>query len=135
MDKPTFLFLDEVQEDEQWADVLFSLHERSRRLFIFCSGSSAIYLKNNANVVRRANIEPLYPLNYTEYQMLRFNVTPEPGLKQSLKKAVFESESADQARRRIAALMPSVRKYLSKVDTATFTVKWWLRIFVSHFEK
>lgn len=121
LEKPTFLFLDEVQEDERWADVLFSLHERSRRLFIFCSGSSAIYLKDNANVVRRANIEPLYPLNYTEYQMLRFNVTPETGLKQSLKKAVFESESADQARRRVAALTPSIRKYLSRVDTATFT--------------
>lgn len=121
LDKPTFLFLDEVQEDERWADVLFSLHERSRRLFIFCSGSSAIYLKDNANVVRRANIEPLYPLNYTEYQMVRYNITPETGLKQALKKAVFESEDASQARRRVATLMPSIRKYLARIDTVTFT--------------
>lgn len=119
--KPTFLFLDEVQEDPKWADVLFSLHERSRRLFIYCSGSSAIYLKQDANLVRRAHMEPLYPLNYTEYQMLRFKITPEIGLKKLLKKAVFESKDATEALQELRKLVPAVRKYLSKVDTSNFT--------------
>lgn len=121
LDKPTFLFLDEVQEDPQWGDILFSLHERTRKLFIVCSGSSAIYLKKNANMVRRAHFEPLYPLNYTEYQMLRFGTLPQTGLKNSLKEAVFMSPDAATAYQRISSQLPTIRKYLAKIDTTTFT--------------
>ncbi|MBL8160113.1 ATP-binding protein [Candidatus Saccharibacteria bacterium] len=121
LEKPTFLFLDEVQEDENWGKILFSLHERTRKLFIVCSGSSAIYLKKDANMVRRAHFEPLYPLNYCEYQMLRFNVMPEVGLKNSLKEAVFLSRDASQAHRRLIRLLPSIRAYQAKIDVSTFT--------------
>ncbi len=121
LQKPTFLFLDEVQEDEQWAEVLFSLHGRSRQLFIFCTGSSATHLKINSDIVRRAKVEPLYPLSYTEYQMLRFDITPEVGLKRALKEAVFLSGSAEEAHRKVSKLLPAVRKYRSKIDASTFT--------------
>jgi len=119
--KPTFLFLDEVQEDEKWADVLFSLHERSRNIFIFCTGSSATRLRTNANIVRRSHIEPLYPLNYTEYQMLRFGLMPEIGLKASLKEAVFASKDAAEAHSRLTNILPSIRSYRAKIDASTFT--------------
>jgi predicted AAA+ superfamily ATPase len=121
LDKPVFLFLDEVQDDPLWADVIFSLSERTRKLFIFCSGSSAIYLKRNANMVRRSYIEPLYPLNFTEYQMLRFGVTPVKHLKNSLKQAAFASESAEEAHQRVTALLPQIRSYRTKIDAKTFT--------------
>jgi uncharacterized protein len=119
--KPIFLFLDEVQEDPKWAEVLFSLHERSRRLFIYCSGSSATHLRTDANIVRRAYIEPLYPLNYTEYQMLRFNIMPEAGLKASLKEAAFGSRDVSMALSEITKLLPLVRRYRAKINASTFS--------------
>lgn len=120
VDRPIFLFLDEVQEDRKWAEVLFSLHERTRKLFIVCSGSSAIYLKKNANMVRRANFEPLYPLNYTEYQLLRYSKTPIQGLKKDLKQAVFLASSAEDSHTRITWLLPSIQRYRAKIDATTF---------------
>ena len=120
LDKPTFLFLDEVQEDSKWADILFSLHERSRNIFIICTGSSAVHLRMNANVVRRSHIEPLYPLNYTEYQMLRFNIMPITGLKAKLTQAVFSCTDANQAHEELKKLAPVVGRYRSKIDVGTF---------------
>ena len=45
VDKPTFLFIDEVQADKQWAATLKMIYDKSSKVFILCSGSSATHLQ------------------------------------------------------------------------------------------
>ena len=73
LDFPVLLFIDEVQQDKNWAVVLKSLHDKASNIFIFCTGSSAVALQSNPDVARRAQFEKLYPLSFGEYQMLKNN--------------------------------------------------------------
>ena len=57
-----YIFIDEVQYDEEWGVVLKSLYDRTKKVFIFCTGSSALALRLNPDVSRRITLERLYPL-------------------------------------------------------------------------
>ena len=74
--KPIFLFIDEVQYDPKWGLALKSLYDRTKQVFIFCTGSSAVSLQTNPDVYRRVVVEKLYPLSFPEYQMLRQGIFP-----------------------------------------------------------
>ena len=74
-----------------------SLHDKARNIFIFCTGSSAVSLQSNPDVVRRAQFEKLYPLSFGEYQMIKNNKFPVQGLKHEIMTALYESESAEEA--------------------------------------
>ncbi|MCY3804312.1 MAG: AAA family ATPase [Candidatus Saccharibacteria bacterium] len=94
--KPTFVFIDEVQLDINWAQTLKVIYDKNPNLFFICSGSSATYLQLNADVAgRRAIIERLYPLAFTEYQLLAYNKDSSPHFKDELMTILYYSDSAD----------------------------------------
>lgn len=69
--KPFFLFLDEVQADENWSETLKVLYDRNPWLFIFVSGSSALELQSSADLQRRMVYRKLYPLGFIEYLQIK----------------------------------------------------------------
>lgn len=101
---PIVLLIDEVQQDPQWAAVLKSMYDKARNVFVVCTGSSAVQLQTNADVARRGIFEKLYPLNFSEYEMLNRNIFPDSGLKQEIKEALYESSSAAQVHSRLSLL-------------------------------
>lgn len=108
-EKPVFLFIDEVQVDEKWARTLKFLYDRVPNVFIFCSGSSATHLQIDADVDgRRAVVEKLYPLSFTEFQVLLHDTYPQKGLKAQLRAAIYGSNSAKEAYERLTALKDGV---------------------------
>jgi len=68
--KPVLLLIDEVHYDPEWQFALKSLYDKSRNVFVICTGSSAIPLNISTDIVRRAQIEKLCPLQFSEYAML-----------------------------------------------------------------
>lgn len=115
--KPTFILIDEVQSDPRWASVLKALNERAAKVFLLCSGSSAIHLQGNADVAgRRAAIERLYPMNFCEYQMVRNGLFPNKGLKGLLNNALYESSDAHECHARLLKLKDRVDRYWAQVD-------------------
>jgi len=76
LDKPLYLFLDEIQYDEKWGAVLKSLYDRSNKIFILATGSAALLLNTNSDIARRAIFEKLFPLSFTEYLKKCFFVLP-----------------------------------------------------------
>ncbi|MBI4237575.1 MAG: ATP-binding protein [Deltaproteobacteria bacterium] len=113
---PVFLFIDEVQYDPKWGLALKSLYDRSKKIFICCTGSSAVSLQTNPDVYRRVLWEKLYPLSFPEYQILYRNVFPPKGLKQQCKQALYFSATAQEAYQQLQQLEPAVRQYWSRVD-------------------
>jgi len=71
LDKPLYLFLDEIQYDERWGAVLKSLYDRSNKIFILATGSAALLLNTNSDIARRAIFEKLFPLSFTEYLKIK----------------------------------------------------------------
>lgn len=115
--KPTFILVDEVQSDPKWAAVLKSLNERAAKVFLICSGSSAVHIQASADVSgRRASIERLYPMNFCEFEMVQYGRYADKGLKELLHKAAYESPTAKSAYTSLKALEVRANRYWSQTD-------------------
>lgn len=95
--KPVFIFIDEAQYDPKWAAVLKSIYDRSNKVFVVCSGSSAVSLQTNPDVIRRAVFQKLFPTSFCEFLMIRDGKFPVKALKQNLKDVLFHADSAKDA--------------------------------------
>lgn len=120
-EEPIFIFIDEAQYDPKWGIVLKALFDKSKRVFIFCTGSSALELRSNPDVARRSTLERLYPMNFTEYEMIRNNIDPVKGLKEDLRNAVYSSESVTESFAFLKSIENKVAQYWSKVDKVDIT--------------
>ncbi|MEK7635189.1 MAG: AAA family ATPase [Patescibacteria group bacterium] len=119
LDFPILFFIDEVQQDKNWAAILKSLHDRAKNsVFIFCTGSSALSLQSNPDVARRAQFEKLYPLSFGEYEMIKNNIFPQSGLKEKIKDALYGAKDAEDAYTRLKPLEPNVNSQWSRFDRA-----------------
>ncbi len=116
LQEPVFIFVDEVQYDAKWGLTLKSLYDRSKKVFIFCTGSSAVSLQTNPDIARRVVMEKLYPLSFPEYQMLRHGICPTQDLKDKLIQAVYTSIDTKEAFKNLKILEKEVIQYWSRVD-------------------
>ncbi len=121
-DRPIALFLDEVQYLDNWAIGIKTVFDRSRRIFVFCTGSSALSLQTDANVARRIDVIKLHPLCFTEFVMikqahLKQSITPPvKGLGQKISDAVFKAADAKGAYDQLLPLAVQVNQYWKRTD-------------------
>lgn len=113
---PVFLFLDEVQYDDKWALLLKTIYDRSNKVFIVATGSSALSLQASPDVARRSIFEKLYPMSFTEYIKIKTQKTEVKGLAKSLRDAIFLSKNAKEAFDRLKALETQARQYWIDID-------------------
>jgi predicted AAA+ superfamily ATPase len=114
--KPLFIFIDEAQYDPKWASVLKSVYDRTNKIFVVCSGSSAVSLQTNPDVIRRAIFEKLFPTSFCEFLMIKDGKYPAIDFKKNIKDALFASESASDAYKKLKNLEPSVLSFWSLID-------------------
>ncbi|KKT56891.1 MAG: hypothetical protein UW51_C0017G0003 [Candidatus Amesbacteria bacterium GW2011_GWA1_44_24] len=128
LDHNLFIFIDEIHFDKKWTAVLKSIYDRSKRIFVVCTGSSALSLQSTTDLARRVVFEKLYPMNFTEYMLLKTkyesvkNKTvgikyPVKGLKDAIKNALFYSASADECFSRLTELKTQINKYWFSIDS------------------
>lgn len=113
---PIFIFIDEAQYDPKWASVLKSVYDRSNKVFVLCSGSSAVSLQTNPDVIRRAIFEKLFPTNFSEFLMIRDGKLPVKDLKKNIKDALFNGESAKDSYHKLKELEQSISNAWSTID-------------------
>ncbi len=94
LDKPLFLFLDEVQYDEKWGATLKTIYDRTNNVFMFATGSAAALINSNSDIARRAIYEKIYPLSFTEFIKIKRGKYEVKGLAQELRKIIFGGENA-----------------------------------------
>ncbi len=114
--KPILLFIDEAQYDSKWGVVLKALFDKSKQVFIFCTGSSALELRSNADVARRSTLERLYPMNFTEYEMIHHGIVPVKGLKEEIRSAVYGPAPVAESFTFLKSIESKIAQYWSKVD-------------------
>lgn len=113
---PVILFLDEIHYDPKWGQILKTIYDRTRKVFILVTGSSALSLHTNADVVRRAIFEPLYPMSFTEYIKIKQNKFEIKGLSEDIRKILFYSSSAEQVFNNLHNLEPKIIQYWTGID-------------------
>lgn len=114
--EPVFLFLDEVQYDEKWALLLKTIYDRSNKVFIFATGSSALSLQASADVARRAIFEKLYPMSFTEYIKVKDQKGEVEGLSKSIQDAIFNAKNANDSFSQLKSLEATIRQYWINTD-------------------
>jgi hypothetical protein len=114
--EPIFIFIDEAQYDPKWASVLKSVYDRSNKVFVACSGSSAVSLQTNPDVIRRSIFQKLFPTSFSEFLMIRDGKFPVKDLKKNIKDALFNSESAKDAYEKLKKYEQSVVSAWASID-------------------
>ena len=114
---PIILFLDEVHYDKQWAILLKTIFDRSKKVFIVATGSSALTIQQNTDVARRAITEKLYPMSFPEYIKIKTTTKYEiKGLGAQIKEAIYTSKNAEEVYGRLLAVKLPVQRYWLDID-------------------
>ncbi len=119
LDTPLIIFLDEIHYDAQWAMFLKTIYDRSKKVMIFCTGSSALLLREqiNADVARRVYFTDIYPISFSEYMLLKYDKKPIKGLKELIKETILYSDSAQDVYEKLKKENNKVQNYWLKINS------------------
>lgn len=118
--EPVYIFLDEVQYDDSWGITLKNLYDRTKKVFVVCTGSSALSLQTNPDIARRAVFSKLFPLTFTEYQMIRNSRFPVKGLGSMIREILFNSSTAEEILMKLSPMESFVDNYWSNIPKNDF---------------
>ncbi len=119
LDKPLFLFLDEVQYDEKWGITLKTIYDRAHNVFIFSTGSAAVLMNSNSDIARRAISEKIYPLSFAEFIKIKHGKYEIKNLSQTLRDIIFFSKNAQEAYENLKKQEEKINEYylgISRLD-------------------
>ncbi len=111
LDEPVFIFLDEVQYDNSWGITLKNIYDKAKKVFIICTGSSALSIQTNPDIARRVVLTKIYPLSFTEFQLIKDRKYPLRGLGNSIREALFNSKTGEEAYDNLQSLQWKVDSY------------------------
>src|SRR3989339_1404796 len=122
LNSPIVLFIDEVHFDPKWQAVLKAVFDRSKQVFVFCTGSSALSLQSTPDLARRILFKTLYPLDFSEYLQLKRSYSPDAvffsssesefndNIQQQLRTALFESDGVIEVHSSLQNLQQATQK-------------------------
>jgi predicted AAA+ superfamily ATPase len=89
LDKKLFIFVDESHFDEKWGISGKIIYDNTKNIFLICTGSSAIDLEINTDIVRRISKENIYPNNFRDYLSLKHNITIDSNFSKTLENMIY----------------------------------------------
>ncbi|MBU3924790.1 AAA family ATPase [Patescibacteria group bacterium] len=119
LDRPLFLFLDEVQYDGKWGVALKTVYDRAHNVFIFSTGSAAVLLNSNSDIARRAIYEKIYPLSFSEFIKIKRGKYETKGLAEELREIIFGGQNAQEVYDDLKKQEQKINEYyfsLSRLD-------------------
>lgn len=94
LDKDLFILVDEAHYDEEWSMTGKIIYDQSRKIFMIFTGSSALDLEINVDAARRIKKEPVFPMNFREYNLLENEISIPAGISDSLRDLIFKGEQS-----------------------------------------
>lgn len=124
---PFVLLFDEIHDSDDWAKTLKILYDSAKTAFIVCTGSSALLLRQTADLARRMKIEKLYPFRFIEFITAKSfflsqnekTIYPMRGFSGTLKNILFYSQNIDTLYDFFRKNYNSINQYISKVKVTT----------------
>lgn len=116
LSSPHFIFIDEIHYDSKWPHVLKWLYDRSKKVFVICTGSSALSLQSSsADLARRIIYEKLHPMKFTEYLFLK-NKNADINIGHTVSDALLYSDDADSCYEELNKISKDVSLYWQGID-------------------
>lgn len=123
---PFVLLFDEIHDSPDWAKTLKVLYDEARSAFVVCTGSSALLLRQTADLARRIKIEKVYPFRFIEFVMAKSffetknknTIYPKNKLTENIKNILFYSQdftSLFQALKEVEVFIKDYFKNIEKV--------------------
>jgi len=106
--------LDEVHYDEKWGlflKILFDTIKGHKNLLVVATGSSAINIKMNPDLARRATVIELFPMKFSEYLVLKHKMSPAKNMAEELQKVIFNSRNAKKAFQELKARELEINRF------------------------
>ena len=113
---PIFLFLDEVHFDKDWSTTLKILYDKTNKIFVLATGSSALSLHNTPDLARRSHFIELYPMKFTEYVKIKYGALESKGLSSRIKDCIFNSNNAQEVYDKVSKETANAQKYWIGID-------------------
>jgi len=110
LDKNLFVFIDEAHFDKKWATASKIVYDKTDKLFLLVTGSSALSMELSVDLARRASRESVFPLNFSEYMVLKHNFFPPGGTAESLRQLMFKPSNLAKDLEKAVALRKSLIK-------------------------
>jgi hypothetical protein len=111
--RKTLLLIDEVHYDENWGLFLKSMFDRNKAntdLMIVATGSSALKIKINPDLGRRAIFTEILPLHFREFARIFGGITDKNTPDTSF---IFTSSDAKSVAKKAMAMSAEINKYFS----------------------
>lgn len=90
--EPLFIFIDETQYAENWDLNGKIIFDENKKIFMIFTGSNALNLKSNNESVRRSIDFPLYPLNFSQYLYLKYNIFSPKNISKNLNDLILNGD-------------------------------------------
>lgn len=90
LEKEVFILIDEAHFDKNWSEAVKILFDKSKKIFIIVTGSSALNLELSVDAARRATKEIIFPMNFSEYLTLKYELFPPKDMSNSIKDLLFK---------------------------------------------
>ncbi len=94
LDKELFILIDEAHYDKEWSQTGKILYDQSKKVFLVFTGSSALSLEMSVDAARRTKKETVFPMNFSEYLILKYDLFPPGGMAESLRELIFRGDEA-----------------------------------------
>lgn len=90
LDKEIFIFVDEAHFDNNWSETAKILFDKSKKIFMIFTGSSALNLELSVDAARRTTKEIVFPMNFSEYLILNHDAWfPPKYMAESIRDIIF----------------------------------------------
>ncbi|MDI6723502.1 MAG: ATP-binding protein [Methanobacterium sp.] len=99
LDEELFILIDEAQYDKEWSNAGKILYDQSKKIFMIFTGSSALSLELNVDAARRSKKESIFPMNFSEYLLLKHDIYAPKGTSASIRKLIFTGEIEDACKK------------------------------------
>ncbi|MFA5431832.1 MAG: AAA family ATPase [Candidatus Paceibacterota bacterium] len=117
-DSPLFLFLDEIHYDKKWAMFLKTMYDKSKKVMIFCTGSSALLLREqiNADTARRVFFVDIDPVSFPEYMLFKYNKPSIEDAGKLVRDTILFSDNAKEVFDRLKKEENKINNYWMDID-------------------
>jgi predicted AAA+ superfamily ATPase len=84
-----FILIDEAHYDKKWSKTGKIIYDKTKKIFMIFTGSSALDFEMNVDAVRRIKKELVFPMNFNEYNLLKNKISPPKDYENILTQVVF----------------------------------------------
>lgn len=92
LEKELFILVDEAHYDKKWSQTGKIVYDKSKKVFIIFTGSSALSFEMNVDAARRIKKVPMFPMNFSEYNLLKNKIVSPEELSTNLKDLIFRGD-------------------------------------------